>query len=414
MVKRYRNVRIQIRGQNAMKVAIVHDFLNQMGGAEQVVKVFREIFPEAPIYTSVYVPSAVCPSFKTADIRTSFMQRLPMIGKHFRRYLPLYPYAFELFDFSQYDLVFSSSSSFAKGVITSPQTCHVCYCYTPMRFAWNYHTYIEQEPFSRLSRTCLPYLIHRLRRWDEITSNRVDNFIAISNEIRRRIWKYYRRESDVIHPPVDTSKYKVSERDDGYFLILSRLLPYKRIDIAVEAFNRLRLPLKIVGDGRDLDRLKKNAGPTIDFLGHLPDDEMKRCLRECRALIFPGFEDFGLAPVEAMACGKPVIAFAAGGALETVIDGVTGSLFYDQTPESLARAVTDFDPAELDPYDIRAHAELFDVSAFKQRILSYVTDKCHEYRSSPMLSAAPRFGVLANVDESLFQREHSSARSEDR
>jgi glycosyltransferase involved in cell wall biosynthesis len=388
-----------------VKVAIVHDFLNQMGGAEQVVKVFREIFPEAPIYTSVYVPSAVCPSFRTADIRTSFMQRLPMIAKHARRYLPLYPYAFEMFDLSGYDIVLSSSSSFAKGVITPPDTCHISYCYTPMRFAWNYHTYIEQEPFSRLVKFCLPYVIHRVRRWDEITSNRVDYFIAISNEIRRRIWKYYRRDSDIIHPPVDTSKFTLSEKDEGYYLILSRLLPYKRIDIAIEAFNRLGLPLKIVGDGRDLKRLKKNAGPTVEFLGHLSDSEMKRCLSECRALVVPGFEDFGLAPVEAMACGKPVVAYAGGGALETVIDGVTGKLFYEQNPESLAHAILTLDPAAFDPYEIRAHAESFDVSMFKSHILNFITDRYREYRSSPMLSGGPPFSILASVENRMFTRD---------
>ena len=387
-----------------MKVAIVHDFLNQMGGAEQVVKVFREIFPGAPIYTSVYIPSAVCPSFRTAEIHTSFMQRLPMIAKHARRYLPLYPYAFESFDLSAYDVVLSSSSSFAKGVITPPDTCHISYCYTPMRFAWNYHTYIEQEPFSRLVKFCLPYVIHRVRRWDEITSNRVDYFVAISGEIKRRIWKYYRRDSDIIHPPVDTSRFAVCEKDEGYYLILSRLLPYKRIDIAVEAFNRLRLPLKVVGDGRDLKRLKKNAGPTVELLGRLPEDEMKRCLAECRALVFPGLEDFGLAPVEAMACGKPVVAFAAGGALETVIDGVTGKLFFEQTPESLAHAVANLDPSAFDPHEIRAHAESFDVSMFKSQIRNYVADRYHEYSSSPVLSADPSHGILASVDDHILRR----------
>lgn len=387
-----------------MKVAIVHDFLNQMGGAEQVVKVFREIFPEAPIYTSVYIPSAVCPSFRTADIRTSFMQRLPMIKKHARRYLPLYPYAFELFDFSEYDVVLSSSSSFAKGVITPPDTCHISYCYTPMRFAWNYHTYIEQEPLSRLVKICLPYVIHRVRRWDEITSNRVDYFVAISNEIRRRIWKYYRRDSDIIHPPVDTSKFTLSEKDEGYYLILSRLLPYKRIDIAIEAFNRLRLPLKIVGNGRDLKRLKKNAGPTVEFLGRLSESEMKRCLSECRALVFPGFEDFGLAPVEAMACGKPVIAYAGGGALETVIDGVTGKLFFEQSPESLARTVANLDLSAFDPRKIRLHAESFDVTLFKSQIRSYVTEKYQEYRTSPLLSLDHPYSLVASVDDRIFER----------
>lgn len=399
-----------------MKVAIVHDFLYQMGGAEHVVKIFREIFPDAPIYTSIYTPSTMCPSFRSADIRTSFMQRLPGLKKHARKYLPLYPYAFELFDFSEYDVVFSSSSSFAKGVITPPHTCHICYCYTPMRFAWNYHTYIEQEPFSRFTRICLPYLIHRLRRWDEITAQRVDHYIAISGEIKRRIWKYYRRDSTIIHPPVDTSKFKVSVKDEGYYLILSRLLPYKRIDVAIEAFNRLGLPLKIVGNGRDLERLQKLAGPTIEFLGRLPDDQVHECLRGCRALVFPGLEDFGLAPVEAMACGKPVLAYAAGGALETVRERVTGLFFYEQTPEAIVETVRNFDPDSFDAQEIRRHAELFDVSVFKEQILRFVTEKYHEHRSSTLLTPTDGFGILARVDERIFaaDRERTSKVSEGR
>ena len=391
---------------SGLKVAIVHDFLNQMGGAEHVVKVFREIFPNAPIYTSIYMPSAVCPSFKTAEIHTSFMQRLPMIKKHARRYLPLYPYAFEMFDLSGYDIVLSSSSSFAKGVITPPQTCHICYCHTPMRFVWNYHAYIEQEPFSRFTKLCVPYVIHRLRRWDEITANRVDEYIANSSETKRRIEKYYRRDSTIIHPPVDTSRFKVGDRDDGYYLILSRLLPYKRIDIAIEAFNSLRLPLKIVGNGRDLDRLQKMAGPTIEFLGRLPDEEMQRCLRNCRALIFPGLEDFGLAPIEAMACGKPVIAFAAGGALETVREGVSGMFFYKQTPADVANAVSKFDVDRYDPQAIRRHAKLFDVSVFKQEILRFVTDKYNEYQSLPLLPSGERFGILARVQPRFLESDN--------
>ena len=385
-----------------MKLAIVHDFLNQMGGAEYVVKVLRSVFPEAPIYTSIYVPSAVCPSFRSADIRTSFMQRLPMIKKHARRYLPLYPYAFEMFDFSEYDVVLSSSSSFAKGVITGPDTCHICYCYTPMRFVWKYHTYIEQEPFSRLTKICLPFLIHRLRRWDEITANRVDYYVAISNEVRRRIWKYYRRDAVVITPPVETSRFRVGETDDGYHVIISRLLPYKRIDIAIEAFNKLRMPLKIVGSGRDLERLRGMAGPTIEFLGRLSDDEMQRCLMNCRALVFPGLEDFGLTPVEAMACGKPVIAFAGGGALETVKEGVTGLFFHEQTADALAAAVLNLHADEFDPWTLRRHAEAFDVSVFAQAMYTYVTEAYRAYKSLPVLTADEHFDILARMESRGF------------
>jgi glycosyltransferase involved in cell wall biosynthesis len=393
-----------------LKVAIVHDFLNQMGGAENVVKVFREIFPDAPIYTSIYNPSAVCPSFQTADIRTSFMQRLPFVKKHARKYLALYPYAFELFDLSEFDVVLSSSSSFAKGVITPPKTTHICYCYTPMRFVWNYHTYIEQEPFGRATKVLLPYIIHRLRRWDEITANRVDHFISISGEVAARIRKYYRRESTIIHPPVDTSRFRVGEKDGGYFLVLSRLLPYKRIDIVIEAFNRLRLPLKIVGDGRDLERLNNMAGPTVEFLGRLPEEEMQRCLRECRALVFPGLEDFGLAPLEAMSCGKPVIAYAAGGALDTIREGITGTFFYTQTAQSVIEAVRGFHPGEYDPWEIRQHAELFDVSIFKEQILKFVARSHDMLHSSPLFTYGKQFGILARVDARTPTSENKQAR----
>lgn len=381
-----------------MKLAIAHDFLTQMGGAENVVKVFREIFPDAPIYTSIYNPDVMCPSFKTADIRTSFMQKLPFVKKHSRRYLPFYPYAFESFDLSEYDVVLSSSSSFAKGVITGPHTCHICYCYTPMRFVWNYHTYIDQEPFSKFTKAVLPYLIHRLRRWDEISSNRVDHFISISSEIDKRIRKHYRRLSTVILPPVDTSRFSIGERDGGYYLIVSRLLPYKRIDIAIQACNKLSLPLKVVGGGRDMERLKDIAGPTVEILGRVSDEERLTLLRECRALLFPGMEDFGLVPVEAMACGKPVIAYAGGGALDTVRVGVSGVFFNEQTPESLADAIMDFDPARFDPQAIRKHAELFDVNVFKEQMLRFVREKYSEYDAPSVSDRDEHFGILARVN----------------
>jgi glycosyltransferase involved in cell wall biosynthesis len=249
-----------------------------------------------------------------------------------------------------------------------------------------------------------------LRRWDEITAGRVDYYIAISGEVKRRIRKYYRRDSTIIHPPVDTSRFTVGTKDGGYFLILSRLLPYKRIDIAIEACNRLRLPLKIVGNGRDLERLRKIAGPTIEFLGRLPDGEMQRCLRECRALLFPGLEDFGLAPLEAMACGKPVIAYAGGGALETVRDGVTGTFFYEQTPDSVADAVSGFDAGVYDPQEIRRHSELFDASVFKDLIFRFVTETYDVYRSSPLLTPDERFGILARVDDHIYRPDGDRAR----
>lgn len=364
-----------------MKIAIAHDYLNQMGGAEKVVEVFHDMYPSAPIYTSVYIPENVSSKFREADIKTSFMQKLPFVRKFSRHYLATYPYAFELFDFSDYDVVISSSSAFAKGVITGTDTCHICYCHTPMRFAWQYFTYIERERLSAPVRMILPYVVHRVRRWDEITSNRVDHYVANSHEVERRIRKFYRRNSAVIYPPVETGRFQVTGQDDGFFLIISRLLAYKRVDIAIQAANKLKIPLKIVGNGRDEKRLKKLAGPTVEFMGRLPDHEVVDCMQRCRALIFPGLEDFGIVPVEAMACGKPVIAYGRGGALDTVIDEVTGVFFNEQTPDSLAEAIVSFRPDDYDPHHVRQHAEAFDVSVFRHQMRAFIEEKYDQHRN---------------------------------
>jgi len=363
-----------------VKIAIVHDYLNQMGGAEKVVEVFHDMFPEAPIYTSVYVPTNVSKKLQNADVRTSFMQKLPFVRRFSRHYLAIYPYAFEFFDFSSYDVVLSSSSAFAKGIITGPDTCHICYCHTPMRFAWQYHSYIERERLNNFVSAILPYVVHRVRRWDEITVNRVDHYVSNSREVERRIRKYYRRNSTVICPPVETHRFRVTEQDDGYFVIMSRLLPYKKIDIAIQAANMLKVPLKIIGTGRDEKRLKGMAGQTVEFLGRLSDSDVVDCLQRCRAFIFPGLEDFGIVPVEAMACGKPVIAYGRGGALDTVIDGVTGMFFREQIPQSLADVISVFRPSDFDPYTIRQHAETFDVSVFRRKMSAFIEEKLEQQR----------------------------------
>ena len=364
-----------------MRVAIAHDYLNQMGGAEKVVEVLHDMFPSAPIFTSIYVPTAVSRALQEADIRPSFMQKLPLIRKFARYYLGAYPYAFELFDFSGYDMVLSSSSAFAKGVITAPDTCHICYCHTPMRFAWNYYAYIERERLSAPVRLILPYIVHRVRRWDEITANRVDHYVANSHEVERRIRKHYRRSATVIYPPVETRNFRVTEEDEGYFVMISRLLAYKRVDIAIEAANKLRVGLKVIGTGRDEKRLRKLAGPTIEFLGRLPAQDVVDCLQRSHALIFPGREDFGIVPVEAMACGKPVIAYGRGGVLDTVMDGVTGTFFEEQTPDRLAEAMRSFRPADFDPYTIRRHAEAFDSSVFRRKMRDFVEEKYDQHRA---------------------------------
>ncbi len=367
-----------------MKVAIVHDYLNQMGGAERVVMALHEIFPEAPVFTSIYDPERVDAAFHKMDIRTSFMQKLPLVTKHHQPYLPFYPFAMEHLDVRGFDLVISSSSAFGKGVITRPETMHICYCHTPMRWCWNYDEYVEREQLGKVARKVLPAVISGLRVWDQTSAMRVDHFIANSPVVAERIRKYYRREAEVIPPPVEGHRFAFDPKTqpEDYFLVLSRLIPYKRIDLAIEVCTRLSLPLIVIGGGRDLERLKKLAGPTIRFMGRLSDEDVLHYYAHCRAFLFPGEEDFGITPLEAQASGRPVIAYGAGGALSSVIDGVTGCFFHEQTVDSLAEVLANFDEREFDPQTIRDHAMEFDLPRFKQRILDFVEAKLAERSQS--------------------------------
>ncbi|QBD78448.1 glycosyltransferase family 4 protein [Ktedonosporobacter rubrisoli] len=363
-----------------MKVALVHDYLNQMGGAERVVMAFHEIFPDAPIYTSIYDPELVDPAFRRMDIRTSFMQKLPLVTRHHQPYLPFYPFAMEKLDLRGYDLVLSSSSAFGKGVITRPETLHICYCHTPMRWCWNYEEYVEREQLGKVARSVLPFLMTGLRVWDQSSAMRVDHFIANSPVVAERIQKYYRREAVVIPPPVEADRFPFdpATQPEDYFLVLSRLIPYKRIDLAIEACNRLRLPLVVIGGGRDLERLRGMAGPTIRFLGHLSDEEVLYYFMHCRAFLFPGEEDFGITPLEAQAAGRPVIAYGSGGALASIVDGVTGVFFKEQTVESLMAVLSSFEEGAFDPQTIRNHALEFDKPRFRRRILQFIEAKLGE------------------------------------
>jgi glycosyltransferase involved in cell wall biosynthesis len=360
-----------------MKVALVHDYLNQMGGAERVVLALHEIFPEAPLYTSIYAPERVDTAFQNIDIRTSFMQKLPLVKNHHRPFLPFYPFAMERLDLRGYDLVLSSSSAFGKGVVTRPETMHICYCHTPMRWCWNYDEYVERERLGRISRSILPFFITGLRVWDQTSSMRVDHFIANSPVVADRIKKYYRRDAVVIPPPVEASRFTFDApiRSEGYFLIVSRFMPYKRIDLAIEACNRLEVPLVIIGGGRDENRLKSIAGPTIRFMGQLSDEEVLHYYAHCRALVLPGEEDFGITPLEAQASGRPVVAYAAGGALASVINNVTGTFFYQQSVESLVEVLASFDEHKYDPQIIHNHALEFDKPRFHRRILQFIEAK---------------------------------------
>ena len=358
-----------------MKVAIVHDFLIQYGGAEKVIEVFHELFPHAPIFTPIFVQNKLPPIFKEMNIKTSFMQKFPFLESNFKKYLIFYPKAIESFDLGNYDLVLSSSSSFAKGAIKGKNACHICYCYTPMRYVWDYKHYIEKENFSRTVLGILPYVIRKLKKWDIETINRVDHYIAISDHIKDRIKKCYKRDSTVIYPPVDVKNFKISNKIENYFLIVSRLNAYKNIDLAIEAFNDLGLNLKIAGTGphkKTLEGMVKNKN--IEFLGRLSDAELVEVYNRCQAYIFPGKEDFGITPVEAQASGRPVIAYAGGGALETVIDGVTGLFFKENTKGSLIDAIKKFLKMEdnFRSSKIVENASRFDTDIFKKNIIEFI------------------------------------------
>ena len=355
-----------------MKVAIVHDWLSQSGGAEQVLEVLHQMYPQAPIYTSVYVQDRMPPAYRRWDIRTSFMQRIPLVKNYLQPFFFLYPLAFQRMYLADYDLVISNSSGFCHGVVVSPSTCHINYCLTPPRFLWNVEHYLEREQMGSLLKQLLPWLVRPLRDWDFAVAQRVSHFVGISQAVVGRIKKCYGRDAALIYPPVDTSRFSPTAETDDYFLIVSRLVPYKRVDLAVRAFNELGLPLLIVGEGRDRKALEAMAQPNIRFLGRFPFADVQRLLPRCRAFIFPGEEDFGIAPLEAQAAGRPVIAYAAGGALETVIDGETGLFFTQPTPESLIEAILRFQGKTFDSVPIRRHAERFDTRRFIENLGGFV------------------------------------------
>jgi glycosyltransferase involved in cell wall biosynthesis len=355
-----------------VKLAIVCSWLNQYGGAERVLEVLHAMYPEAPVYTSIYRPEALPESYRAWDIRPSFLNRLPLVCRFPQGFLPLFPLGFESLDLRGYDVVLSVTSAFGHGVITPAETCHVCYCLTPARFLWNYHSYIEREGVGRLGRLVLPPFLSGLRQWDRHAADRVDRFVAISRTVQRRIYKYYRREAPIIYPPVRTDGPPIAGEPEDYFLIVSRLVPYKRIDLAVAAFNALGLPLRIIGTGRDRAALEAMARDNIQFLGYLPDEEVRRQMARCRALIFPGEEDFGLAPLEAMAAGRPVIAYGAGGALDYVQEGVTGLLFDSPEPDALAEAVRRMEAYRFDPEVLRRQAERFSVTRFREEMGAFL------------------------------------------
>jgi len=354
---------------NGPKVAIVHDYLNQAGGAERVVAVFRKMFPDAPIYTTIVDRSKLYPELRDAAIRTTFMQRIPGILKRFKLFFWLYPLAVRTIDVRDYDFILSSSSAYAKGVRKGRNAVHLCYCHTPMRFAWDFEGYMEGMAVPRAAKAAAKLLTYPLRAWDRANSRRVDRLVANSTVVQDRIGRYYGIHAPVIHPPVDVDRFAVAEGPpEDYFLVVSRLVSYKRIDLAVTACTRAGKRLVVIGDGPDRKRLESLAGPSVTFLGRQSDEEVVRRMQRCRALLFPGEEDFGITPLEANACGRPVIAYAGGGALDTIRPGVNGLFFERQAPEELERALRDFESCEWDGEAIRRHAESFRERVFMERL----------------------------------------------
>lgn len=363
-----------------MKLAIIHDWLVNMGGAERTILAFNEMYPNAPIYTTVYNQDKLSSEFMKMNVVTSFIQNLPRGKTSYQKYLALMPTAFEQFDLSNYDVVLSSSSSCAKGVITRPETMHVCYCHTPMRYAWDfYHEYMDKEKLGKLSKLIIFFAMNYIRMWDRLSADRVDYYITNSHNVAKRIKKHYRRDVTVIHPPVNASYYTPIDSDDNYYLIVSRLVSYKRIDIAIKAFNKLGLPLKIIGDGPELKMLKSISKSNVEFLGRLSDESTLEYYRKCKAFIFPGEEDFGITPLEAQCCGRPVIAFGKGGALETIVQDKTGVFFSEQTAEALIKAIQIFETKAFNKEEVRRHAQKFDVEIFKKKIKQFIDEKYQEH-----------------------------------
>jgi glycosyltransferase involved in cell wall biosynthesis len=356
-----------------MRVAIIHYWLVGMRGGEKVIEALCEMYPQADIFTHVYVPEMVSDPIRRHRIVPTFINALPRAAKMYKTYLPLMPLALEQLDLRGYDLIISSESGPAKGIIAPSDSIHVCYCHTPMRYIWNmYHDYRNNA--GRLTQWMMPPLSHYLRMWDVTSAARVDSFVANSATVARRIRRYYGADSVVIHPPVDTGAFSIAAPSElgDYYLMAGELVSYKRADLAVRAFNEMKLKLIVIGGGEMLDEIRRLAGPTVTVMGSQPFDVLKQHYARCRALIFPGEEDFGMVPVEAMASGRPVVAFGRGGATETVAEGVSGIFFTDQSVDAISSAVKDLANIEIDPEKIAAHANQFGRDQFLQKMRTHI------------------------------------------
>lgn len=364
-----------------MKVAIVHYWLNGMRGGEKVLESLCRIFPDADIYTHVYDRDRVSDVINRHSIQTTFISRFPQAIKRYQSYLPFMPIALEQLDLTGYDLVISSESGPAKGIVTNPDAVHVCYCHSPMRYVWDmYYEYFRDA--GRIKKLIGAPLIHYLKMWDYASAARVDHFIANSGYIAKRIGKLYRREAEVINPPVDFDSFAPSDSVDDYYLVLGQLVAYKRADLAVEAFIKSGRRLVVVGEGELEKQLKTLAAgaENIEFRGRQPFDEIQKLYAQCRALVFPGVEDFGIVPLEAMASGRPVIAYGRGGVLDSVIDGKTGLFFHEQTPDALNAAIQLFESGDInfEPEVMREHARQFAVDVFEEKLKTSILEKLHD------------------------------------
>ncbi len=366
-----------------MKIALVHDWLNQIGGAEDVLEVLVHNYPASPIYTSIFAPELMPERYQQWDIRALWTNNLPAIHRRHQPYLPLYPLAWNGLRLGEFDVVLSNKSGFCHGLRFAASAVHICYCLAPTRYVWQLDNYLAGEGLGKLSETLIQPLVNLLRRWDYAAAQRVSHFIAISSAIQQRIKTFYDRESNIIFPPVDTSRFQpaLQAEIEDYFLVVSRLIPYKRIDLAIQAASELNLPLKIAGRGRDLERLQSLAGENVEFLGYVPDKDLPRLMSRCRALLFPGLEDFGISPVQAQSAGRPVIAFKGGGALDTVLPGVSGEHFDSMTVDSLKAVMARFDASAYEPATIRQHALKFDTGVFSQKISAFVEQAWHAHRT---------------------------------
>ena len=363
-----------------MRVAIIHYWLVGMRGGEKVIEALCQMYPQADIFTHVYDPGAVSSTISSRRVQTSFIARLPRATRNYKRYLPLMPMALEQLDLRGYDLIISSESGPSKGIIPPAGALHICYCHSPMRYVWNmFHDYRERS--GGMTRLLMPPLAHYLRTWDAISASRVHDFVANSRTVAHRLQTYYRRDATVIHPPVDVDGFAPVPRSDlaDYYLMAGELVPYKRPELAVEAFNRTGRKLVVTGGGEGLKALRALAGPTVSILGPQPFERLRHLYARCRALIFPGEEDFGIVPVEAMASGRPVIAFNRGGATETVVEGSTGTFFDEQSVDGLIACLDRFERMSFDPADATARARRFRAPLFRSRMHALIADRLERH-----------------------------------